>query len=308
MRLRRAPILDDAGAAFPAPAFRAGAMPNPDHPATRAMVARVGDEVFGHRRGCGLLVGWTLLLPVAFGFTCVGGGVVGYLTRSPLAGSLASVFLAVVAIGILIRFTTPDISQSLARHLPRVGRCGSCCHPLIQAPSSEGLTRCSECSAAWRSESVGTELVPPADLLGARRLDAAFGAMRQPRWRPRDRRGRFVQPRLPRARWMRGTPLAWAARRVRWTIAGINTIAVAAIVVAVIVTIAAEADGIGLWVLVGLFGSATIIAGVGQPYLVIAVMRRNGLCAACANPLDEDKQCGACGAAWGQRSAPPSGV
>lgn len=308
MRLRRAPILDDSGAAFPPPAMRAGAMPDPDHPATRAMIARIADEVFGHRRGCGLMVGWTLLLPIAFAFTCAGGGVIGYLTRSPLAGSLASVVLVVVAIGTLMRIATPDIAQSLARHLPRVGRCGSCCHPLIQAPSIGGLTRCSECGAAWRSDSVGAELVPPADLLGTRRLDAAFGAMRQPRWRPRDRRGRFVQPRIPRARWVRGTPLVGAARRVRWTLAGINLIAVASVTVAVIVTIAVEAYGVGLWMLFGLFAVATIVAGVGQPYLLIALMRRNGLCPACANALDADRRCGACRAAWGKASAPPGGV
>lgn len=141
-------IRDDQGREHPAPPMRAGVIPDPDHPATRAMIARIGDETFGSSRGCAVIFGYTLVMPIVVFLTCAGVAVAAFTARSPLIAIAVGVVVATTCAFVLLRIFTPDLTSSLARALRHVGRCGSCCHPLAGAPSENGYTRCSECGAA----------------------------------------------------------------------------------------------------------------------------------------------------------------
>ncbi len=298
-------ILDDQGREHPAPPIRAGVIPDPDHPATRAMIARIGDATFGGSRGCAVIFGYTLVMPIVVFLTCGGIGVAAFATRSPLMAIVAGVAVVMGSTFVLLRIFTPDLTLSLARALRHVGRCGSCCHPLAGAPSESGFTRCSECGAAWATDSIRAVHVPEADVLGARRLRKALVQLRTPRFRYRDRRGRFILPLMPRARWMRGTPHAAAARRVRWSMYGLTALALVTVIVMVSLTVSLELESTGLFIVFAICAATAILGSLGQPLLLIAIMRRHGLCPACSNPLDAAKCCEACGAAWGATVPPP---
>lgn len=147
--------------------------------------------------------------------------------------------------------------------------------------------------------------VPEADVLGARRLRKALVQLRTPRFRYRDRRGRFVFPLMPRARWMRGTAYAPIARRVRWTMYAVTVLALLVAILMVSLTVSLELESTGLFIVFAICAATAILGSVGQPLLLIAIMRRKGLCPACSNPLDAAKYCEACGAAWGATVPPP---
>lgn len=298
-------VRDDLGVEVPAPAIRAGAIPDPDHPASRAMLARIGDRMFGESRGWGRLVGYSALLPIAILGTCVGTSIVGSLTRSPWLAIVTAVVLLLGASFVLIRILSPDLSQPLAGGLRHAGRCGSCCHPLAGAPTEGGVTRCSECGAAWLSATIAEVHVPDADAFGARRLSKALSMLRTPRLRFRDTRRRFVSPRWPKARWLRGTSFAGAGRAIRWTVIGVVTLQIAIVFGAAVGVIVVEAQVTGLALILALVLGSALFGTFGVPLLLIAMLRRRGLCPACINPLNADRWCAACGAAWGAVVPPP---
>jgi hypothetical protein len=299
-------IKDDEGADRPAPTFVAGVCPDPDHPATRAMVARIGEEMFGGSRGWTVMIVYSLVAPVLVVLSCFGAGIVGTMINSPFVSLMVAIALLIGGSWLLTRLLTPDATAPFAHGFRHVGRCGSCGHSLSGAPSVEGTTRCAECGAAWRSDSIREMHVPDADAFGARRLRKAIDRLRTPSLRLRDARGRYVRLQLPKRRWMRGTPLASAAWRVRWVVIAIHA-GIGAVVAVAVIALAATQPRSMILLLLPLALVVTILSAVFLPRLQLALLRRAGICPACSNALDEARGCPACMAQWGTPLPPPLG-
>lgn len=297
-------IADDDGEQWPAPKLAGEGCPDPDHAATRGMVAWLGDQWFGESRGCFRVLAYLIVAPLLVLATCVTGTVVANVTRSPWI--TFGVVLAFLMAGYLVtvRLLSNDPSTVIARGLLRLGRCGSCKHPMMGLPSQGGRTRCGECGANWLTESIRAVHVPEADLLGARRLRRRIERLRAPMIRYRDARGRFVAVQAPRARWMRGTPLAGPARRVRWAI-------YAAVVLTAFAFVAFLSAGIvranpletPILILVGV--AIVLVVGLSLGPAQIAALSKAGICPACSCELDELRRCDACGSVWCRGAAPP---
>ncbi len=303
-------IRDDLGGVHPAPTLRGGLAPDPDHPMTRAMVARISDSMHGGRRGCGFMILYAILVPIIVIAATVAANVADRATDS-LAMAIVVWFVvligATITLGVLL---TPSIHQPLALGLRWLGRCGCCCHPIVGAISTNGMTRCPECGAAWTTASIRDFHVADADVLGARRLRMSLRFLRAPHVRFADGRGRFVAVKLPKGRWMRSTPQWRAFRRARsilWT-----TMVIAGLVMPInvifMVHMASTRSEMPLWPVVlvlGSFPTVLLFAIIGYPLIAIALLRRAGICPACANPLDAEKNCTACDAAWGAKGPRP---
>lgn len=296
-------IVDDQGAAHPAPKLTAANSPDPDHPATRAMVASISDALYGESIGCGQIVIQMMVVPLVVLASCAGGGVVGAVIQSPGLGILASAVILILLWWAVSRRLTPPQHQALARGLLRVGRCGSCGHSLAGAPANEGFVRCGECGAAWAAAFVWQVHVPDADAFGARRLRRRLEGMRRPTIRHRDARGRTVQIQLPKARWVRRTALAGPARRIRWTVALLTGGGGVACLVVILVLLAGDGPGATAPVLSVLLAYVLLMAAM--PLVQVVLLRRAGICAACSSALDEARRCTECDAEWGQASSPP---
>ncbi len=297
-------IIDDSGANVPAPDLKGAVLPDPDHPATRAMFAQIVDRMFGESRGCLHLVGYAILVTAALVGTCFVGSLIQVLFNSPLIGFLLWLGLMVTASYLLIRMLTPQLDAQLAQGMLRVGRCGSCCHPLVHAPDGQGLTRCSECGAAWQTTSIVEVRVPDADRRGASRFRKTLTHIRSPKVRFRDRRQRYTVPRWPAARWLKGTPHASTGRLVRWLIIGIWVLVIAITVGSILLVFSTDGRTASLIALAVSFLFCVVIGAFGPPLLLIHMLSRRGVCPACINPLEPERWCRMCGCVWGNQLPP----
>ncbi len=297
-------IVDDSGAEVPAPALRGGVLPDPDHPATRAMFARLVDRMFGESRGCLHLLAYGLLVPFFIFGSCIVGNIIQLVFNAPAVAFIVWLSLVVGASYLLVRLLTPNMASQLAHGMRHVGRCGSCCHPLVHAPDAQGLTRCAECGAAWQSSTIVEVRVPDADRGGAGRFRKTLTHLRSPKVRFRDRRHRFVLPRWPAARWLRGTPHASAGRVVRWTIIALWCLTIAITVGAILLVFSTDGRTASLIALAVSFLVCVVIGAFGPPLLLIHMLSRRGVCPACINPLEPERWCRMCGCVWGSQLPP----
>jgi hypothetical protein len=299
-------IKDDEGSPHPAPELRGEGCPDPDHPATRGMVAFVGEQWFGSSPGWGRILLYLVFVPVMLLGMCISGTLVSVVTRSPLLVILVAALVAGVVYWIFLRLTSRNPGPMIAQALLRTGRCGSCKHPMVGLPSEAGMTRCGECGAKWRTHSIRAVHVPEADVLGARRLRRRIDVLRAPTIRYRDARGHYLAVQLPKAKWMRGTPLARAARRVRWTLylTAITTAALFWLFVVWAIVVARAPETI---LLLGVAVIQLVVIGLMMGPLQVSALRRARICPACSCPLDEHLRCAECCAAWGSAvvAAPP---
>jgi hypothetical protein len=301
-----ATVIDDSGTSVPAPSIKGSVLPDPDHPATRAMFAQLVDRMFGESRGCLHLIGYALLIAVAVFGSCFVSSLVQLVLNATGIGFLVWIALMIAASYLLVRLLTPQMDAQLAQGMLRVGRCGSCCHPLVHAPDGQGLTRCSECGAAWQTASIVEVRVPDADRRGASRFRKTLTQLRSPKVRFRDRRQRYTVPRWPAARWLRGGPHASTGRLARWLIIGQWVFVSATAVGTIALAMSVDGGGFPLLAVVASFIVCVGFGVFGPPLLLIRLLSRRGLCPACINPLEPERWCAHCGCAWGDRLPPAS--
>jgi hypothetical protein len=199
----RAP--DATGAEVEIANFRAGDAPDLRHPVARGALARLRSRAASERRPGARAAAIALVIAMSTMFAMAPAGVI-LLTRSLrlppymqfglLFGGIA---LAIGSIGFvstrLLRRSLGTGVELVVDAILRMGRCASCGYPLDAIPDGgDGVQRCPECGASWRSALIGREAVPSAEGQNATLARGTIVMSAMSRSRRRDDRGRPFEP------------------------------------------------------------------------------------------------------------------
>ncbi|MBL9147955.1 MAG: hypothetical protein JNM94_04605 [Phycisphaerae bacterium] len=311
----RAP--DATGTEVEIATFRAGDVPDMRHPAARAALARLRSRAASERRpgaralSIMIVIGMSIacaMAPAAMIILTRSLRLPPYLTFIALFGGIAA---SIGCIGFLstrlVRRSLGSAIELVVEAILAMGRCASCGYPMDAIPDDgDGVQRCPECGASWRSALIGREAVPSATGQGSALVRGTIVTSAMSRARRRDDRGRPFEPLTffhvaDEEAKRRRRPIERAARpSVLLAIATPTAIAVVCIGALLLFTPApVVVVGMGLVVAAGTLALFALVGGSARRTIYLELRRR--MCPACYCRLRREGDmlvCPRCDGAW----------